>query len=77
MVAWHEMPGRRTPNAPSRRDGMIGLAQPNSFTCTLNPMMYFESDRPSDHTVPYGTGRSYPNSPGISCQATITPSLRD
>jgi hypothetical protein len=23
MVAWHEMPGKRTPFAPSRREGMI------------------------------------------------------
>ena len=56
MVAWHEMPGKRTQTPRPGWDGMIGVAQPNSVTCTLNPMMCFESDRPSDHTVPWGRG---------------------
>jgi hypothetical protein len=39
-------------------------------------MMGSES-RSSDHTVPYRTETFLSIFPGISCQATITPSLRD
>ena len=35
MVAWHEMPGKRTPGAPSRRDGMIKRRQQFIRTCAL------------------------------------------
>jgi hypothetical protein len=71
MGARHEMPGKSAemirPVGNCMIDGRGRRFVLNGGRSVARP----------DHTVPRGTGLSMPLFPGISCLATIIPSLRD